>query len=395
MESGFVMHTANQSTSGASSTMSLGSRNALAIVVVLAVVSMPAQAQTLNTLHTFTGPDGSAPAAGVVRDSAGNLYGTTFYGGAYGLGVVFKLDTSNKETVLYSFAGGSDGANPYAGLILDSAGNFYGTTTAGGSPVCQCGTIFKLSSSGRETVLYRFRGGTNGAMPWSDLISDSAGNLYGTTTSGGHNNYGTVFKLSNAGEESVLYRFRAGSDGAVPIGGLIRDSEGNLYGTTSCYEVFDCNGALFEIDTSNRLSVLWAVGDSQADLAFCYGESICGTEYQCEGGNVWKYTLSGTFTVLYSSTDYNDGCDFASGVVQDDAGNLYGTASGTGVGDFGTLYEVFAGGGGNTLYSFFGYADGGYPQGNLVLDKQGNLYGTTYSFGDSDCQCGTVYKFTP
>lgn len=348
---------------------------------------MPAQGQTFTLLHTFTGPDGSFPTAGLVRDSTGNLYGTTFYGGANSLGVVFKLDTSNNETVLHSFAGGSDGANPYGGVIRDSAGNLYGTTTAGGSPTCQCGIVFKVSSSGKETVLYRFRGGTDGAVPWSGLTRDSEGNLYGTTTSGGYSNYGTVFKVNSSGKESVLYRFRGGSDGSAPVAGVIRDSEGNLYGAT---------GALFKIDTSNHFTVLWDIGTVvQGDLSFCHGSGICGTTYQCEGGSVWEFTTSGEFAVLYSALDYNAGCEFAGNVVQDKAGNLYSSASGAGVDDSGTLFEVFAGGGGQTIYAFNGYSDGGYPQGDLVLDKQGNLYGTTNSFGNSDCQCGTVYKLTP
>jgi uncharacterized repeat protein (TIGR03803 family) len=354
------------------------------------------QGQTFTNLYMFNGPDGSTPAAGLFRDSVGNLYGTTFYGGALGFGTVFKLNPSNHETVLYSFAGESDGANPYGGLIRDSAGNFYGTTAAGGSPICRCGTVFKLSSSGKETVLYRFRGGTDGAIPWSGLVRDDAGNLYGTTTSGGHNNHGTVFKVNSSGRESVLYRFRAGNDGSMPAAGLIRDSAGNLYGTASGYS--GGAGVLFKIDTSNHYSVLYELdvndyGFPYADLSFCYGNGICGTQYMCQGGAVWKYTMSGTFTVLYSPPDYYAGCWLAGGVVQDKAGNLYSTASGGGGGDSGTIFEVFAGGGGQTLYSFPGPDDGDSPQGDLVLDKQGNLYGTTLYGGSAGY--GTVWKLTP
>lgn len=245
-------------------------------------------------------------------------------------------------------------------------------------------------------MLYRFRGGNDGAIPWSGLVRDSAGILYGTTTSGGYNNYGTVFKVTGIGKESVLYRFRAGNDGSMPAAGLIRDSAGNLYGTASGFS--GGAGVLFKIDSSNHYSVLYELdtrdyGVPYADVSFCYGNSICGTQYQCEGGAVWRYTISGTFTILYSPPDYYAGCWLAGGVVQDKAGNLYSTASGGGGGDSGTIFEVFAHGGGTTLYSFPGPNDGYYPQGDLLIDKQGNLYGTTPYGGDSGY--GTVWKLTP
>jgi uncharacterized repeat protein (TIGR03803 family) len=363
--------------------------------LILTGTSSPAQ--TFTNVYTFAGPDGSTPTAGLFRDSAGNLYGTTFYGGTFGFGTVFKLDPSNHETVLYNFAGGSDGANPYGGLIRDSAGNFYGTTSAGGSPVCQCGTVFKLSSSNKKTVLYRFRGGTDGAIPWSGLIRDSQGNLYGTTSSGGTNNYGTVFKLSSSGKESVLHRFQAGSDGSAPLAGVIRDSAGNLYGTAS--GASGGSGVLFKIDASNHYSVQYELdinhyGLPESDLIFCYTSGICGTQYMCEGGAVWEFTKSGEYKVLYSPADYYAGCWLAGAVVQDKAGNLFGTASGGGGGDAGTLFEVFAAGGGKTIYTFGTSPDDGfYPQGDLVLDKQGNLYGITPNGGNGGY--GTIWKFAP
>jgi uncharacterized repeat protein (TIGR03803 family) len=245
-------------------------------------------------------------------------------------------------------------------------------------------------------VLYRFRGGTDGAIPWSRLVRDTAGNLYGTTTSGGSNNYGTVFMVSSSGRESVLHRFRAGSNGSMPAAGLIRDSAGNLYGTASGYS--GGAGVLFKIDAMHQYSVLHQFdtndyGRPYADLNFCYGSSICGTQYQCEGGAVWEYTMSGTFTVLYSPPDYYAGCWLTGNVVQDKAGNLYSTASGGGGGDSGTIFEVFAAGGGETLYSFPAPDDGSYPQGDLVLDNQGNLYGTTQYGGGNGY--GTVWKLNP
>jgi uncharacterized repeat protein (TIGR03803 family) len=178
-----------------------------------------------------SGLDPQNPYGTLVMDTAANLYGTTRDGGAFGYGAVFKVDSLGNETVLHNFAL-SDGAEPYAGLIMDTAGNLYGTTSAGGQDSCICGTVFKLDPAGNETVLHSFTN-ADGASPAGDLIMDAAGNLYGTTSGGGS---GTVFELippstsTGSWTEIVLHRFN-GSDGANPIAGLIMDASGNLYGT--------------------------------------------------------------------------------------------------------------------------------------------------------------------
>ena len=198
-----------------------------------AMATAPVQAQTATEtlLHHFASlPQGAYPEAGVVRDPAGNLYGTTVNGGAAGWGVVFKLDTAGRQTVLYNFTGGADGGNPSGGVIGDSAGNFYGTTLNGGA--ASWGVVFKLDKSGHETVLYSFTGGTDGWNPSGGVIRDSAGNLYGTTQIGGAVGWGVVFKLDKSGQETVPYSFTGGTDGWNPSGGVIRYSAGNLYGTT-------------------------------------------------------------------------------------------------------------------------------------------------------------------
>jgi len=183
-----------------------------------------------TVLYSFTGkPDAEYPYAGLVRDSAGNLYGTTINGGATGWGTVFKVNSTGKETVLYSFTGGADGGNPYGTLLGDRAGNLYGTTASGGTS--GSGTVFKVSSSGAETVLYGFTGGVDGGNPCANLVRDRTGNLYGTTPYGGTSGNGTVFKVSPSGMETVLYSFSGGTDGAQPYDGLVRDTAGNLYGT--------------------------------------------------------------------------------------------------------------------------------------------------------------------
>ena len=220
-------------------------KGALALIVGLSVVPL-AQAQSFTVLTSFNGVDGAFPSAGLVRDFAGNLYGTTeFANPATGTGNVFKLDPTGKETVLFSFTGGTDGGHPEGGLIRDSAGNLYRTTQDGGDLSCffpgtsgGCGVVFKLDPSGQETVLHSFTGGTEGAKLDAALIRDSAGNLYGTTELGGDlgcasgngQGCGTVFKLDPTGTLTVLHSF-TGPDGASPTCALVRNSEGNLYGT--------------------------------------------------------------------------------------------------------------------------------------------------------------------
>jgi uncharacterized repeat protein (TIGR03803 family) len=182
---------------------------------VTATIGTPAaQTQTYTVLHRFTGADGQNPSeyGHLIADSAGDLYGTTSGGGASGAGVVFKLNKTG-ETVLHSFTGGADGGTPYAGLTRDSAGNLYGTTSGGGAS--GAGVVFKLDTTGTETVLYNFTKKPGGTNPYASLIQDSAGNLYGTTSGGGASGAGVVFKLDTTGTETVLHNF-TGGDGGIP-----------------------------------------------------------------------------------------------------------------------------------------------------------------------------------
>jgi uncharacterized repeat protein (TIGR03803 family) len=191
----------------------------------------PSGAETV--LLSFAGypTDGAGPCAGLLRDAAGNLYGTTQFGGAEDLGTVFKLDVTGKETLLHSFGTGTDGQRPGAGLVRDAAGNLYGTTPIGGS--YGLGILFRVDSTGKETVLHNFSGTPDGAYPEASLLIESAGDLYGTTVQGGTYNYGTIYKLDATGKRTVLHSFLGGSDGIYPYAALVRDSAGNLYGTTS------------------------------------------------------------------------------------------------------------------------------------------------------------------
>jgi uncharacterized repeat protein (TIGR03803 family) len=326
-----------------------------------------------SVLHTFTGPDGTSPYAGLLRDAGGNLWGTTYYGGSFGLGAVFKVNSQGKEIVLHNFKGAShgDGENPQGGLIADSAGNHYGLTYAGGLAsgtqcgVVGCGTVYKIDKTGKETILYKFTGNADGGGPfYESLVRDSAGNLYGTTDFGGDTNCGfgcgVIFKVDPTGIETVLYTFTGFADGGNPSGGLIRDSAGNLYGTTR-------DGA----------------------SPGCLFGNGCGT--------VFKLDPLGNFTTLYSFTGANDGGNSFATLVRDAAGNLYGTTQ-SGAFGYGTIFKLDSAGNETTLYQFTGGADGGQPVAGLIRDATGNLYGTTLDRGSTGCTgvgCGTVFKLAP
>jgi len=304
-------------------------------------------------LYSFTGgADGGYPQAGLILDSAGNLYGTT-------AGNVFELMPNGTEKVLHSFQG-PDGSDCEASLVRDAEGNLYGTTYYGGA--YGAGTVFEISAAGTEKVLYSFTGGTDGGYPWGGVVR-AGGVLYGTTNGGG-TGYGTVFKLTTSGKETVLYTFAGGADGGGPEGNLVRDSAGNLYGTTF-------NGG---IGTSNC-----ALG--------------CGT--------VYKVSVAGAKTVLYNFVGGSDAAHPTTGVVRDVNGNLYGATpyggNGCGGAGCGAVYEISSTGEETLLYSLPGGADGASPVGGVIRDSQGNLYGTTFGGGSANCSggCGIIFKLTP
>jgi uncharacterized repeat protein (TIGR03803 family) len=329
-----------------------------------------------TVLYTFsTQEDGDGLYGGLTRDAAGNLYGTTEGGGdltacdGVGCGTVFVLDPQGRKKTLYNFKGGTDGRNPYSGVIRDSEGNLYGTTSLGGNPEANCGdddygcgTVFKVDSTGKETVLHRFNGGSEYGIPMGGLVMDSQGNLYGTTYGNFSDFPGTLYEITSAGKEKVLHHFDASQDGWGPMGSLILDGDGNLYGTTSG-----------------------------------------GTPGNC--GAVFKLTQSGKETLLYQFLGMPDGCEPQAGVAMDATGALYGTTlqggteagpcEGTGCG---TVFRVSPNGYENILYEFTDGSDGGYPRAGLFVDSKGNLYGTTpYGGSYNECGdgCGTLFKLTP
>lgn len=325
----------------------------------------------LTVLHTFAGStDGAWPMAGLIRDGKGNLYGTTLYGGVYGAGTVYEVLKTGKtyvEKVLYSFTGGVDGMWPRAGVIRDAEGNLYGTTEYGGA--FGAGAVFELTPAGTETVLYSFTGGADGYMPIGGLVRDWEGNLFGTTAFGGPNvascysqndGCGTVFKLTPSGTLTTLYSFAGSPDGFAPLGSLVRDAKGNLYGTT-----------------------------------FIGGANNWGTVFE-----VFKTGKTYQEKVLYSFSNWTDGSDpWAGGLVLDESGNLYGTTTLGGdveppcYDNCGNVFEMTPAGEETVLYSFTRQPDGVNPRAGLVWDKQGNLYGTTQYGGANGA--GTVFKVAP
>jgi uncharacterized repeat protein (TIGR03803 family) len=387
-------------------------------------------APTFTVLHSFTGPpDGGFPFANVILDQAGNLYGATLEGGSSsgdcadsgGCGTIFKIDPSGNESILYAFRGSDrDGQFPYGGLLRDSAGNFYGTTWGGGTSgvaACEntgCGTVFALTAAGKERVLYNFTGGTDGANPHAALTLGTDGVLYSTTYMGGAYNAGTVFSVDSEGVESVIHSFDF--DGAVPDGsdvwgGLIRDSTGNLYGMTfggynlSCVPSFQIGcGIIYEMTEAGTETILypfaglndgnWPGGalirDSEGNL---YGTSQGGSS---QWGTVFKLDPAGKLTVLHTFTGGAGGGDPWAGVVRDAAGNLYGTTLGGGgtacsPNGCGTVFILEPSGKFSILHSFTGGADGWSPNSALILDPSGNLYGVATNGGLGD---GVVFKIT-
>lgn len=382
---------------------------AIVIAILMILAATEARAQTFTTLHDFLGQsDGEYPYAGLSMDRAGNLYGTASSGGNLnacyhgGCGTVFKLERKSSGwtfSVLYAFSG-PDGSYPEARVIIGPDGSLYGTTSQGGAS--GDGVVFRLQPPATfcksvncpwtETVLHSFTGGSDGAGPtYGDLTFDQAGNIYGTTPSGGSNG-GVVYELSpshGSWAETILYTFQGGTDGANPYAGVIFDRSGNLYGTNG-------SGAVYQLSPS-------AGGWVETTIAYVYafqpggliidaaGNLYGATFLDLGNGGPGVFELSpsnGTWTMkaLYNFNDVYEG-SFAS-VTMDPAGNIYGTIS------FGPpeVFRLTQESGKWTPTGFSG-ANGETPYGNVILDASGNIY-TTASFGGANDR-GTVFEVTP
>ena len=447
-----------------------------------------------TVIHTFNQTDGSRPAGGVIFDKDGNLYGTAQHGGKNhyvcqeylpGCGTVFKLTPSRngywsetilydfgnsssdgffpsgsltidasgnlygaagivfrlshgswKEQVLFDFSNPNDGANPNGNLVFDGAGNLYGTALLGANSGCPnysyqdngCGTVFKLSpgkgGGWKEQTLYRFTGQTDGGVPIGGVVFDSAGNLYGAVSTKGIADAGAVFRVSQQGsqwKESTVYGFTS-SDGSTPESGLVSDGQGNFYGTSvrggngGRYCQGNC-GTVYKLarDAKGRWtrSVLYSfkggndgaapttgvILDQAANL---YGTTFVGGQYITRG-SVYKVSNTAghwSTSVLYSFQGGTDGSNPNSALIFDSSGNLYGTTEYGGIYGYGTVYELTPSGDNWTesvLYSFHGSSDGAGPNGGLAFDESGNLYGVT-NYGGENCSgygCGVVFELSP
>jgi uncharacterized repeat protein (TIGR03803 family) len=338
----------------------------ISLVIVLLVLSgrtLNTDAQTVTNLYIFGGNpgDGSGPSAGLVQESDGNFYGTTEAGGVNGSGTVFRISPSGSYSNLYSFGSyPSEGVSPSGVLVQGSDGSFYGTTLEGGGNWkfyigSTVGTVFRISPGGSETVLHPFGSfPTDGAVPSGGLVQGSDANFYGTTAYGGSTNlyydgygYGTVFRISPGGNYTILYSFAGPpTDGATPRAGLMQGSDGNFYGTTSS----GGNGPCTNIDATG-----------------------CGT--------IFRISPGGETVLHYFGSSPTDGASPNAGLVQGSDGNLYGTTSYGGTSGYGTVFRISISGSYTSLYSFVGQAGGGNPAAVLVQGSDGNFYGTTPTGG--------------
>jgi len=380
-----------------------------------------------QVLHRFgyRNSEGGAEPNSPLINVNGIFYGTTEYGGpcpphqknVCGYGTVFGINATGAKKVLYQFQGGaSDGARPAGGLI-EFNGALYGTTYEGGGSGCSglgCGTVYSISPSGSEKVLYRFRGGSDGASPSGALVAVN-GTLYGTTSAGGvvkgcsGSGCGSVYDITTSGSEQVLYRFGGSSSiaGWLPIGHLI-DVNGALYGVTSVGGVqcdgysFGC-GTAYKIRTSGAATSLYAFGSGQefpdGSLVEVQGALYGTAGGETQSGTVYKLNMHGAYTMLYHFHGGQDGSTPIGGLIYA-KGLLYGVTESGGVGcatnGCGTIFSITTTGSKTTIYSFPGEPNGANPVAALLFSKD-KLYGTTKAGGNSQCGdgCGTAFEVSP
>lgn len=396
--------------------------SALLLFTLIAIPAQSANAQTLTVLHSFTGgADGGYPTAGLTKAGTENFYGTTYLGGGPGNGVIFRLahvGTGWILTPLFAFPGGYYGSNPQARVIRGPNGTLFGTTSFGG--YYGLGTVFNLRPPAAacstalcgwsDSVIYRFLGGTDGGFPWyGDLIFDQQGNIYGTT-SGGGGPTGTVYELTPAGggwTENVLYQFNSSNNGEAPYSGVIFDRVGNLYGTTYDGGTHG-RGVVFQLTPSGSgwtESVLYTFQGSsdgaypEGDLIFDQSGNLYGTTSGGGSpGSVFELSPSQgewTLTVIHDFSGPGP-TGPAAGLTMDAAGNLYGAELGGAYG-YGSVFKLTPAQNGSwtysDLYDFFGAQDGSQPYGKVLVDTDGNLFGT--ALGGGAHGAGVIWEITP
>lgn len=351
---------------------------------------------TFMTLYSFTGTEGANPYAGLIQATDGYFYGTTSAGGTGGYGTVFKVDDAGNLTTLHSFIG-NDGANPYGDLIqFGGDGYFYGTTYAGGAS--NKGTIFKMDAAGNVTTLHSFNG-ADGANPTAGLIQGTGG-FWGTTYAGGGSGVGTIFRMDEAGNVTMVHSF-TGSDGIYPYADLLQATDGNLYGTT--YAGGSGYGTVFRMDIAS-LVVTTLHSFSSSEGSNPYGGLIQGVDGYLYGtinrwllaggelggpGAVFKMNTAGSTTILHRFAG-SDGANPQAGVVQHTDGNFYGTTYAGGSAGIGTVFKMDGAGNVTVLHSFE-FSEASSPQAGLIQTTDGNFYGTT-AIGGRTYGSGTVFK---
>jgi len=397
----------------------------------------------LTSLYSFTGGiDGAQPQGGLAQGIDGYFYGTTVGGGTIGWGTVFKMSPNGALTNLYSFNNPSNGIAPATGLVLGIDGYFYGTTSdtvfritptgvlttlysglASPSALVQGndgyfygttpadgpdgqGSVFRISTTGALTNLYFFSGSQDGGVPAGGLVQGTDGYFYGTTSRGGTEGFGSVFKISSAGALSSLYSFTDDNDGFEPNGGLVQGSDGYFYGTTSYYSTAG-PGTVFKISSTGVLTTLYSftggsdggeplAGLVQGSDGYFYGTTSDGVPNDGPIGNtlgtVFRISPTGALTTLNSFTNYYDGTGPQAGLVQGSDGYFYGTTQDGGPNAFGTVFRLSTQGTLTSLYSFAGVSDGIGPSAGVVQGSDGYFYGTTQSGGTNDL--GTVFRLS-
>jgi uncharacterized repeat protein (TIGR03803 family) len=397
------------------------------LLAIFVLVATGAWAGTETVIWNFGGisADGSSPFNDLATDGAGNLYGETILGGTYGVGVVFKLSPNGHggydETLLYEFSGGSDGSNPYGALVFDGQGNLYGTTYGGGA--YGYGAVFELLPNGtflEETVIYSFGGtGSDGSTPLAGVVFDGQGNLYGTTSAGGTYGNGTVFELSPSGgswTETILHSFNS-VDGCLPYGPVMVNAAGNLFGTTSACGTYNGGTAFKLVRTpagweEGVLHNFGAPGDGGGPTGVKLISDGSGNLYgttpraRTDFGEVWELVYSQatktySYEILHAFNVPGDGSEVRSGVAMDRLGNLYGVTRFGGAYSItgGTVYRLTRSGNGWNYgidYSFTGGTDGGEPAGNLLIHNM-HIYGMTTQGGTygGGFGLGVVFEVTP
>ncbi len=382
-------------------------RAALTLALAVVMASPRAIAQVaFTTLADFNGTNGQGSRASFVQGLDGNFYSTSGGGGANQSGTVYKFTPSGTVTTVYSFCGQpdcADGSDPSAGLTLGSDGDFYGTTSAGGTG--RQGTVFKVTPAGMLTTLYSFCSQPNcadGTTPLGGLVLGIDENFYGTTAYGGSSNWGTVFKVTPDGALTTLYTFTGGNDGAYPEANLVQGTDGAFYGTTSSGSG---GGSIFSITPEGAFTVLFdfdGLAGSQVSTPLVqagngnfYGTSYGGGDYYA--GTVFEITPWGALTILWMFTGVEG--SYPSGLVEGTDGNFYGTTQGGGVFSIqcgsisgcGTVFRISPKGSLTTLHKFCeksGCPDGNYPDAGLLQATDGNFYSTTLEGGSGS---GTIF----